>query len=136
MSDEPVQTTDILQQAESITAAAKPAQGDKGQPKPRVGADLTETVLAKTQAKEDSGRGEISAATLGRMLGLVTSAELRVLEGKIDLMASRVNNLGIRMDKVIASLSGMPSGSDLERIDVQLGQIRAMIAGKSERPEE
>lgn len=81
----------------------------------------------ETAIVEQPGRGEVSATAVGMMLGLATSGELRLLEGKLDLMASKVSNLTVRMEKVLSAIQQMPTGSDLERIDVQIGALRSMI---------
>jgi len=78
-------------------------------------------------AGEEQTRGDISAATLGRLLGLATVGELKLIESKIDLMASKLNNLMVRVDRMTALFNALPSGADLERIDVQLGGLKALI---------
>ena len=70
---------------------------------------------------------EVSAATVGRMLGLATVSELKLLEGKLDLVSTRMQNMTIRLDKVLTMLSSAPTGSDLERIDVQIASLRTLI---------
>jgi hypothetical protein len=75
----------------------------------------------------ESGGREVSAATIGRMLGLATASELKLMEGKIDLLSTRVNNMTVRMEKVISILGGAPTGSDLERVDMQIGSLRVML---------
>lgn len=81
---------------------------------------------------------EVSAATVGRMLGLATSSELKLLEGKLDLIATKLTNLTVKLEKVISTLSNFPTGSDLERIDVQIGMLRSLItegaSGKQAAP--
>lgn len=72
-------------------------------------------------------RGDISASTIGRMLGLVTAAEFKLLEGKLDLLSTRMNSMLVKMEKVLVMTADMPNGSDLERIDVQLADVRTML---------
>ncbi|MFM1847801.1 MAG: hypothetical protein RL417_1275 [Pseudomonadota bacterium] len=76
---------------------------------------------------EDPPRGEMSAATLGRLMGLATVSELKLIEGKIDLITSKLNNMMVRVDRMIALFNAMPTGADLERIDVQIGALKALI---------
>lgn len=76
---------------------------------------------------DEPGRGEVSAATIGRMLGLASMRELNLLDGKLDLVMSKVNNLTVRLDKVLSVLGNAPTGKDLERIDVQIGALRTML---------
>lgn len=81
---------------------------------------------AKIPALPDNQR-EVSASTIGRMMGLATALDLKLLEGKLDLLASRVNNLTIRMEKVLSMLGQTPTGSDMERIDVQIGSLKTLM---------
>lgn len=78
-------------------------------------------------APDEQPRGEITAATLGRLMGLATMSELKLLEGKIDLMASKLNNIMVRVDRMIAQCNAIPTGADLERIDVQIGALKTLI---------
>lgn len=72
-------------------------------------------------------RPEISGTAIARMMGVATSSELRLLEGKLDLISGRMANLGVKVDKVISQFSSLPTGSDMERIDVQIGSLKALI---------
>ena len=71
--------------------------------------------------------GEISAATIARMMGLATATDMKLLISKIDLVLGRVNAMTARMEKVAAAIGQVPTGSDLERIDVQIGSLRTII---------
>jgi hypothetical protein len=77
-------------------------------------------------AADRAGR-DVSATTIGRMMGLATVQELALIESKIDLMVTKVSNLTVRMEKVISSLANAPTGADLERIDVHIGALRTLI---------
>ncbi len=82
----------------------------------------------KVQANvADASKGDVTAVTIARMMGLATSTELRLLEGKVDLLSSRLTSLTMRAEKILTTLQGMPTGSDLERIDVQIGALRTML---------
>lgn len=87
-----------------------------------------EVVEKRTQIlNAESPRAEVSAATIGRMLGLATSMELKLLEGKLELALTKINTFGARLDRIMNTLNKAPTGSDLERIDVQIGALRSMI---------
>jgi len=91
---------------------------------------ITQESGSATQAIGDLGNKdpkEVSAATIGRMLGLATTSELTLIQGKIDLLVTRVSNLTTRMEKVLTTLQSIPTGSDLDRVDVQIGALRSMI---------
>ena len=76
----------------------------------------------------------ISAQTLARMAGLVTTTDLRLVSGKIDLALSKIHLMTTRLEKVLAAVNAMPTGSDLERIDVQIGALRTLIKDALTKP--
>ena len=80
------------------------------------------------QAKQDeSGRGEVTAATVARMMGVATASELKLVEGKLDLLNTKLAGFGVRLEKMLTILNRAPTGADLERIDVQIGSLKALI---------
>ncbi len=87
--------------------------------------------VAETSIINDDGANmasrEVSASTIGRMMGLAGASDLKLLEGKVELMSTRVANLTSRMEKVLQALNNMPTGADLERIDVQIGALRTLL---------
>jgi hypothetical protein len=84
----------------------------------------TQSILNSEQAE---GRKEVTAATIGRMLGLVTLSEFKLVESKVDLISTRMNGVLNRMDKIIGILEAAPTGSDLDRIDVQIGALKTIL---------
>ena len=84
---------------------------------------LAEVVKADTESK----RGEVSAATIGRMLGLVTQSEFSVLEGKVDLVLTRLSTVLAKLERVATMVNAQPLGSDLERIDAQIAALRSLL---------
>ena len=97
-----------------------------------VSADLGGGVQSILEAKaavrpEETQRSEVSAATVARMMGVATSGEIKLLEGKLDLLSSKFNAVVMKLDKVVSGFSALPTGSDLERIDVQIGALRTML---------
>lgn len=87
-------------------------------------ADTAEQVKA---AVAETPRPEISASALGRMMGLATGTEIRLLESKLDMLSTRLSNLTVRLEKAMSVLAQIPTGSDLERIDVQIGALKTLI---------
>jgi len=75
----------------------------------------------------DLNRGDVSAATIGRMMGLATSKDLVLVEKKVDLMMTKLNLVTARLEKALTHLASSPTGADLERIDVQIGALRSLI---------
>ena len=82
---------------------------------------------AVTGFNGDGRRGEVSVATIGRMLGLVTSSDLVVLEKKLDLLSTRVNSIVTKIDRLHTAVAALPAGSDFERLEVQLGVLRTAL---------
>ncbi len=80
-----------------------------------------------TATAADKARPEIGAATLARMAGLATGSELKVLEGKLDLLAGRVANMTVRVERALTMLGNLPSGNDFERLDVNISSVKTML---------
>ena len=70
---------------------------------------------------------EVSAATVGRMLGLATATDLKLLDGKLDLLSSKFVNFSVRIEKALALLNNIPNSTDLERIDAQIMALHNVI---------
>lgn len=70
---------------------------------------------------------EVSAATVGRMLGLATISDLKLLDSKIDLLATKITGMTLKVDKALTILASAANASDLERIDVQIGSLKTII---------
>ena len=72
-------------------------------------------------------RTELSATAVGRLMGLATSSDLKILEGKIDLLIQKSAAMAAKVEKLSQEVSRLPSGADLERIDVHVGAIKAIV---------
>jgi hypothetical protein len=86
-------------------------------------ASITEPQTAKTEGS----RGEVSAQTIARMMGLTTQSDMKLIEGKLDLLVSRLGTISVRLDKVTTLLQQVPTGNDMERVDVQIGTLRSSM---------
>jgi hypothetical protein len=86
---------------------------------------------AKSELRAGTGveppRVEVSAATVTRMMGIATVTELRLLEGRIDLLTAKVTSVLTKVDKIISTVNALPSGSDMDRLEIQLGAIKAVM---------
>jgi hypothetical protein len=111
--------TDSTKATNSGADTAKAAE-----PTPVSAADAVTKIL---QVQPDPSRGEVSASTIGRMLGLATVGELHMLESKVDLLTTKLNAFSVRIDRIVSMLSSAPTGKDLERIDVQIAAMRQML---------
>jgi Flp pilus assembly secretin CpaC len=90
-----------------------------------------ETVISESQSnqtiKVEAARGEVSAQTIARMMGLTTQTDLKLVEGKLDLLVSRLGTINVRLERVGQSLQQTPTVNDMERIDVQIGTLRSSM---------
>lgn len=90
--------------------------------------NLEPAALASLLASEkDDERGTVSAKTIAQLMGLATVTDLRLIGAKVDLMLAKVNAMQVRLEKTTTVLSTVPTGTDLERIDVQIGALRSLI---------
>lgn len=76
---------------------------------------------------DEAGRGEVTAQTIGRLMGVATVSDLKLLESKVDLLGSKLTLFATKLDRVVTMLNGAPTGADLERIDVQIGSLKVLI---------
>ncbi len=88
---------------------------EEGKPEIRVG------------AATEAPRVEVSAATVTRMMGIATVTELKLVEGRIDLLTAKVTNVLTKVDKIASTVNALPSGSDMDRLEIQLGSIKAVM---------
>ena len=72
-------------------------------------------------------RQEISAATIGRMMGLATVTDLKLLDSKIDLITTKLSGVTIKLDKALTMLNAVPTAADMERLDVQIGSVKTAL---------
>ncbi|MCB0330667.1 MAG: hypothetical protein KDD70_13425 [Bdellovibrionales bacterium] len=82
---------------------------------------------ATTSKPDASTRGEVSAATVARMMGLATANELSMLEGKLDLLSSRVSNITAKLERVLTGISRLPTSTDFDRVDINIGSLKTLI---------
>ena len=70
---------------------------------------------------------DVTATTIARMMGVATNTDLKLIEGKVDLLSGRLHNLGVRIERIITVIDSLPSGADFERIDAQLAALRTLV---------
>ena len=125
MSIETDQNADFL--AEQIEEPKK--QVAEGPIAVQTSSKTASTVVAQPPSTAtESGRGDVSASTIARMMGMATAAEFRVLEGKVDLLSTKVNSITGKLERISSALANAPTGSDLERIDVQISSLRTALS--------
>jgi len=86
--------------------------------------DQNENNSASTASSSRVGQRDLPISTIIRMMGLPTKSELVVLEQKLDALTTKVNNLGSKLERIV---SNFEHGSEFDRIDVQLTDIRATL---------
>ena len=82
--------------------------------------------IQNSNSTEDN-RGDVSAITIARMMGLATLGEVKLIENKVDLLSTKLSTVLVKLEKVTTVLAGVPTGADIERVDVQVGALRQMI---------
>jgi hypothetical protein len=117
---------ELRQKSLEVSEAASEAAVSLGS-KSKVDLKQPQQIEEFMNSSGDARRGDVSASTIGRMMGLVTAAEFKLLEGKLDLLSTRMNSLLVKMEKVLVMGAEAPTGSDLERIDVQIAGVRTLL---------
>ncbi|MFO0415998.1 MAG: hypothetical protein ACK5Y6_01800 [Pseudomonadota bacterium] len=107
-----------------------------------LGADMTEkdgeqagASSAHSNASSAAGanpRIEVSAQTIARMMGIASATDLQLLEGRLDVLASRVATLMMKVDKVLTNFSTLASVGDIGRLETQLASVKTMVREASE----
>jgi hypothetical protein len=72
-------------------------------------------------------RMEVSAQTIARMMGIASATDLQLLEGRLDLLATKVSTLMIKVDKIATNLGAVASAGDVGRLETQLAAIKTMV---------
>jgi len=86
------------------------------------------TSVASTGAVNPAGgRVEVSAQTVTRMMGIASTTDLKLLEGRLDLLTSKVSSMVLKLDRVLTMLGSVPTPSDIGRLEIQLGSLKSML---------
>jgi hypothetical protein len=72
-------------------------------------------------------RMEVSAQTIARMMGIASATDLQLLEGRLDLLTSRVSTLMMKVDKVLSGLGALASVGDVGRLETQIASLKSMV---------
>jgi|LauGreDrversion4_2_1035121.scaffolds.fasta_scaffold187100_3 hypothetical protein len=75
----------------------------------------------------DSPRVDVSAATVARMMGIASTSDLRLLEGRVDLLTSKVAAILTKMDRCLSMFGSVPTASDIGRLEVQVASMKSMM---------
>jgi len=61
------------------------------------------------------------------MMGIASTTDLRLLEGRVDLLASKVTGLLTKVDRVLSMFGSVPTSSDIGRLELQMGAVKSML---------
>ena len=110
--------------SDTETSSASPEQQEKSREKEPTAAPLS---AAAATTILGTGKVEVSAQTITRMMGIASTTDLKLLEGRIDLLTSKVSSLLMKVDRVLTMFSTVPTPSDISRLEIQLGSLKSMV---------
>jgi ribosomal protein L10 len=70
---------------------------------------------------------EVSAQTIARMMGIASATDLQLLEGRLDLLATKVSTLMMKVDKIMTGLKTVASAGDVGRLETQIAAVKSMV---------
>lgn len=73
------------------------------------------------------GGREVPVSTVVHLLGLPTATQLSMLEGKIDILTTRVTSITSKLDRIASELALIKNDATTDRIDFQLNDIRGLL---------
>ncbi len=115
-------------EATEQVVSAVPARPEGDSPQPTVmSASPKQAPAPAPSVAAESPRVEVSAATVTRMMGIASTADLRLLEGRVDLLTSKVTGLLTKVDRVLSMFGSIPTSSDIGRLEIQLGAVKSML---------
>jgi hypothetical protein len=85
------------------------------------------SIAPSITSPSNGGKVEVSAQTVTRMMGIASTTDLKLLEGRVDLLTSKVSSLLMKVDRVLTMFSSVPTPSDIGRLEIQLGSIKSML---------
>lgn len=110
--------------SDTETASDSPEQQEKSREKEPTAAPLS---AAAATTILGTGKVEVSAQTITRMMGIASTTDLKLLEGRVDLLTSKVSSLLMKVDRVLTMFSTVPTPSDISRLEIQLGSLKSML---------
>lgn len=110
--------------SDTETGSDSPEQQEKAREKEPTAAPLS---AAAATTILGTGKVEVSAQTITRMMGIASTTDLKLLEGRVDLLTSKVSSLLMKVDRVLTMFSTVPTPSDISRLEIQLGSLKSMV---------
>lgn len=120
----PVDAASVEPAPQTVASAGSSVKGDIAR-----GVEEKVNAVAPTSLSHmsDSPRVDVSAATVARMMGIASTSDLRVLEGRVDLLTSKVSAILTKMDRCLSMFSSIPTASDIGRLEVQVAAVKSMM---------
>jgi len=84
-------------------------------------------IATSAAATAAGARVEVSAQTITRMMGIASTTDLKLLEGRLDLLTSKVSSMVLKLDRALTMLGSVPTPSDIGRLEIQLGSLKSML---------
>lgn len=75
----------------------------------------------------ESPKVEVSASTVARMMGVATVTDIKLMEGKIDLLSTKVNAMVAKLERVATTIATLPTSNDFDRLDIQVGSVKTLM---------
>lgn len=104
-----------------------PTQSEPAQEKASDKMSSPAVTPAGVTANSAGARVEVSAQTITRMMGIASTTDLKLLEGRLDLLTSKVSSMALKLDRVLTMLGSVPTPSDIGRLEIQLGSLKSML---------
>ena len=79
------------------------------------------------EGKTEGPKVEVSAATITRMMGIATLTDIKLIDGKLDLLSTKLNTLTAKVERLTTMLSSAPNASDIDRLDIQVGSVKTLV---------
>lgn len=124
---EAVAPTAVERPASVVIPAALREAREKEEPQKPAEEKGTATLAGGIPQIPEGPRVDVSAATVARMMGIASTNDLRVLEGRIDLLTSKVAAILTKVDRSLSMFSSIPTASDIGRLEVQLAAVKTMM---------
>jgi hypothetical protein len=81
----------------------------------------------ETKLSSDGPKVDVSAATITRMMGIATVTDLKLLESRLDLLTAKVSTVVAKVDRIFSTVNALPNGSDMDRLEIQLGSVKSVM---------
>lgn len=70
---------------------------------------------------------DVPVSALVHLLGLPTSAEIQVIESKLDILSSRISAIASKVDRLSQQVGTLANEFYIDRIDFQISEIRTLM---------